>query len=199
MKALMISCTLKPSPALSNTEALAAFVADELRDGGVEVELNRLVDLHISPGVETEMGEGDQWPEVHRALLEADILVVLTPTWVGRPSSVAQKMLERMDAMMLELKGGLPVAYGKVAGVVCTGNEDGAHHVITEICGGLLDLGYTIPPQPWTYWNKGPGPGEDFLETDYRHGWSKKTGRQAARNLVAVAEALKIAKFQYEQ
>jgi hypothetical protein len=42
---------------------------------------------------------------------------------------------------------------------VVTGNEDGAHHVISEVTGGLGDIGYTIPGQAFTYWNKGPGPG----------------------------------------
>ena len=38
---------------------------------------------------------------------------------------------------------GRPVAYNRVAGVVVTGNEDGAHHVISEISGALADIGYT--------------------------------------------------------
>lgn len=34
-----------------------------------------------------------------------------------------------------------PVAYNRVAGVLVTGNEDGAHHVISEISGALGDIG----------------------------------------------------------
>ena len=43
--------------------------------------------------------------------------------------------------------GGRPIAFDKVAGVVVTGNEDGAHHCIAEIAGALNDIGYTIPGQ----------------------------------------------------
>jgi multimeric flavodoxin WrbA len=191
MKALIINCTLKPSPAASNTEALAAVVADKLRAEEVEVREVRAVDLEIKPGVETDMGEGDEWPPIHDALLDAEILVMATPTWLARPSSVAQRVLERMDAMIAETDDSeRPVAYGKVAGVVVTGNEDGAHHVISEVTGALIDIGFTIPGQAWTYWNRGPGPGKSYLEDDAGHEWSKTTGETAAQNLVAVAKAL---------
>jgi hypothetical protein len=79
-----------------------------------------------------------------------------------------------------------------VAGVVVTGNEDGAHHVISEVAGALGDIGFTIPGQSWTYWNKGPGPGEDYSETEEGHEWSHETGRAAAANLVAVAHSLAV-------
>lgn len=187
----MVNCTLKRSPERSNTDSLGAVVVQALRDRGVEVSTLRLVDLHIPPGVVTDLGEGDQWPQVHAQLLASDILVVATPTWLGHPSSIAQRMLERMDAMLGETDDeGRPVAYNKVAGVVVTGNEDGAHHVIAEVAGGLADLGYTIPGQAWTYWNRGPGPGPSFMETDEGHEWSVTTGKTMAANLHAVAQAL---------
>jgi multimeric flavodoxin WrbA len=190
LKALAISCTLKPNPGPSNTEQLAETILGGLREAGVEVELVRAVDHAIAPGVETDMGEGDEWPAIHTKLLEAEILVIVTPTWIGRPSSIAQRVLERMDAMISETDDDeRPVAYNRVAGVVVTGNEDGAHHVISEVAGALIDIGYTIPGQAWTYC-KGPGPGEDYSETDEGHDWSRETGETAAANLVAVAKAL---------
>ncbi|WP_129789743.1 flavodoxin family protein [Promicromonospora panici] len=191
MKALFISCTLKKSPEPSNTEALATVVADALRERGVTVEHLRLADLNIPPGVLTDLGDGDTWPGVHERLLGAEILVVATPTWLGRPSSIAQRMLERMDAMLSETaQDGTPVAYNRVAGVVVTGNEDGAHHVISEIGGALGDIGYTVPGQAWTYWNQGPGPGADYPQTEHGHEWSHSTGRLMAHNLYSVASAL---------
>ena len=78
----------------------------------------------------------------------------------------------------------------RVAGVVVTGNEDGAHHVISEVSGALADIGFTIPGRAWTYWNKGPGPGEDYSDTEEGRDWSHSTGRAAAANLLAVARAL---------
>lgn len=152
----------------------------------------RAVDLDIGPGVTSEpVHEGDAWPGVHDRLLESELLVIASPTWLGGPSSVAQGVLERMDAMMSETDDeGRPVACNRVAGVVVTGHEDGAHHVINEITGALEDIGYTIPGQAWTYWNQGPGPGPSFLDAERGRDWSRSTGRAMAANLVGVARAL---------
>ncbi len=191
MKAVVLNCTLKPSPQPSNTGALADVVASYLRDADVDVTAFRLADLNLPPGVETDMGDGDDWPRVHDAILAAEILVIASPTWVGRPSSLAQRALERLDAMISETDDtGRPVAYGRVAGVVVTGNEDGAHHVISELAGGMVDIGFTIPAQAWTYWHLGPGPGPDYLDDTKGHEWAHSTGRTMAANLVAVARAL---------
>ena len=191
MKALVLNCTLKPSPAVSNTEALVAVVTDALETEGVETEQIRLVDLAIKPGVSSDEGPGDDWPEVRERILASEILIVASPTWLGQPSSVAKRALERMDAMLSETDDeGRPVAYNRTAGVVVTGNEDGAHHVISEVCGALIDIGFTVPGQSWTYWNMGPGPGPSYLDTDQGHDWSESTGRMAVSNLVGVARAL---------
>ncbi len=191
MRVLIFNCTLKTSPDPSNTEALARIVIEELRKGGCETELIRAVDHAILPGVKSDMGAGDAWPEMRRKVLAADIVVMATPTWLGQPSSVCQRVLERMDAMISETgDDGRPVAFDKVGGVIVTGNEDGAHHIIANVAQALIDIGFTIPAQAWTYWNMGPGPGPDFTQTDHGHEWSERTGRNAARNMMAVAKAL---------
>jgi multimeric flavodoxin WrbA len=191
VKALVINCTLKPSPEPSNTHALAEVVGGELVAKGVEVEYVRAVDLNLPAGVKTDQGEGDEWPDVHAKLLQSEILIIAAPTWVGRPSSVAQRVLERMNAMIGETDSqDRPVAFGRVAGVVNTGNEDGAHHVIGEIAGALGDIGYTIPGNAWTYWHLGPGPGPDYLDDQRGHDWAHKTGRTMAANLYTTAKAL---------
>jgi multimeric flavodoxin WrbA len=192
LSALFLNCTLKPSPARSNTEALARVVINALEADGVACELIRLVDHDIRPGVSSNEGDGDEWPRVLEQVLAADILVFASPTWLGKPSSVAQRALERLDALISETDGdGRPVAYNRVAGFVVTGNEDGAHHVIGEIAGGLVDIGFTVPGQAWTYWNRGPGPGKSYLEDEAGREWSHTTGRAAASNLAAAARALR--------
>jgi multimeric flavodoxin WrbA len=192
LSAVVLSCTLKPSPAESNTEALAAVVIDALERDGVACESIRLVDVDVRPGVSSDEGGPDQWPGVRERIVSADILVIASPTWLGRPSSVAQRALERLDALISETDGaGRPIAYNRVAGFVVTGNEDGAHHVISELAGGLIDVGFTVPGQAWTYWNRGPGPGDSYLESEAGREWSQTTGRAAAANLAAVARALR--------
>jgi multimeric flavodoxin WrbA len=191
VRALILNCTLKPSPAESNTEALANVVAEALGGHGVEVDFVRVVDHDVHPGVTSDEGHGDEWPSIREKILAAEILVIASPTWLGKPSSVAQRVLERMDAMLAEQDDeGRPVAYNRVAGVVVTGNEDGAHHVIAEISTSLVDIGFTVPGQSWTYWNRGPGPGPSYLEEEAGREWSRTTGVAAASNLFAVAGAL---------
>jgi multimeric flavodoxin WrbA len=191
LRATVLNCTLKASPATSNTEALARVVMYALEEHGVETELIRVADHDVRPGISSDEGDGDEWPAIRERVLAAEILVIATPTWLGRPSSVAQRVLERMDAMLSETDDEeRPVAYNRVAGVVVTGNEDGAHHVISEVAGALIDIGFTVPGQAWTYWNRGPGPGDSYLDSDEGKDWSHSTGRAAAGNLVAVAAAL---------
>jgi len=191
VKALCLNCTLKPSPSESNTAALAQVVLEALESHGVETEMLRVVDHDVRPGVESDMGEGDAWPPIRQKILDAEILVMATPTWLGKPASVTQRVMERMDAMLGETDdAGRPVAYNHVAGVVVTGNEDGAHHVIAETHGSLIDIGFTVPGQSWTYWNMGPGPGPSYLESEAGKDWTHSTARACAQNLVAVARAL---------
>jgi multimeric flavodoxin WrbA len=192
MHATCLVCTLKRSPEPSNAESLAQVVLTALREQGVTTDVIRLADHRIDPGVVSEaVSDGDEWPAIRERILAADILVVATPTWLGQPSSVSKRALERMDALISETRDdGTPIAYNRVAGVVVVGNEDGAHHVISEINGALNDIGYTLPGQNWTYWNKGPGPGdEEWLSTDDKE-WSTTTGKAAAHNLLAAVKAL---------
>ncbi len=194
MRATILNCTLKASPATSNTEALARVVVQGLEAEGVTTETIRVVDHDVRFGVSSDEGDGDEWPAIRARILTSEILVLATPTWLGQPSSVAKLVLERMDAMLSETdEDGLPVAYNRVAGFVVTGNEDGAHHVIAELAQAVVDIGFTVPGQAWTYWNMGPGPGPSYLESDHGHDWSRTTGLAAAQNLVAVARALQAA------
>ena len=191
MKALILNCTLKASPETSNTEALARVLVEEWRKDGVESEIVRLVDLDIKPGVKSDEGGGDAWPQVRGKIAKADILVIATPTWLGHMSSVAQRALERMDGLFSEMDDqGRTIVMGKVAGVVVTGNEDGAHHIVATVSQGLIDLGFTVPGQSWTYWHLGPGPGPDYTETPQAHDYSDKLARNAARNLAWAARTL---------
>ena len=193
MRALVLNCTLKPSPEPSSTAALAQVVLDALKERGVETEMIRVVDHVVDPGVvSTAVTDGDTWPALRARVVAAEILIIATPTWLGQHSSVCQRVLERMDAMLSETReDGRPLAYDRVAGVVVTGNEDGAHHIIAVVSQMLIDIGYTVPGQAWTYWNKGPGPGDEVYLNSDETTWSDTTALTAAQNLHAVAAALK--------
>jgi multimeric flavodoxin WrbA len=191
MRALILNATLKGSPETSNTEALARVLMAQLEAEGVSTDMVRLVDLDIKPGVKTDEGPGDAWPGIYEKIYAADILVIATPTWLGQMSSVAKRALERMDAILSETDDeGRSIVMGKVAGVVVTGNEDGAHHIVATVSQALIDIGYTVPGQSWTYWHLGPGPGPNYTDTPQAHDYSDRVARNAARNLVHVARAL---------
>jgi multimeric flavodoxin WrbA len=195
MNAVVLNCSLKSTPDASNTEALANVVLQALRDEGVSGEIVRVVDHQVDPGVVSEpQSDGDEWPAIREKVVAADIVIVATPTWLGQISSVCKRALERMDAFLSETKDdGRPIAYDKVAGFVVTGNEDGAHACIAQMAQAMIDLGFTVPGQAWTYWNKGPGPGDEEYLTSSEVDWSNTTGKTAAQNMLAVARALRSA------
>ena len=164
LRALVLNCTLKPSPAESSSQLLAQQVLDALATHDVHGESIRIVDHDVKPGVEADMGDGDEWPIIRDRVLAADILVFATPTWMGHMSSVAQRVLERLDAEISETDDeGRPLLSGKVAVVAVVGNEDGAHAIIADAFQGLNDVGFNVPSQGGVYWN-----GEAMQSTDYK-------------------------------
>jgi multimeric flavodoxin WrbA len=192
LTALALTCTLKPSPAPSSSDKIATQVLDELRGHGVPGELVRVVDFDVRPGVETDMGDGDQWPRLRERVLAADILVLSTPTWVGHPSSVAQRVMERLDADLSETDDqGRPSMYGKVAVVAVVGNEDGAHKIIADCFQALNDIGFTIPASGGTYWNSEAMNPKDYLDLDSTPDAVASTNKKLAANAVHLARLLK--------
>jgi multimeric flavodoxin WrbA len=152
---LALNCSLKPDGP-SNTDLLLRQSLDALAKHGVTAadEVVRVAALDIHPGVTSEArGPGDDWPALRERVLAADILLLGTPIWLGSPSSVCRRVLERMDAFLSETDDeGRMVSFGKVAGVVVTGNEDGAHNVSAQLYQGLSDVGFTIPTNATAYW-----------------------------------------------
>ncbi|TDE89215.1 flavodoxin family protein [Occultella glacieicola] len=164
LSAVMLNCTLSPSPADSSTDVLGRQVLDSLAEHGVSGSQVRVVDRDVRPGVELDMGEGDEWPAIREQIMDSDILILATPTWMGQQSSVAQRVFERLDAELSETDDeGRLLTFGKVAVVVVVGNEDGAHHISAVAYQCLNDVGFTIPAQGVTYWN-----GEAMHTVDYK-------------------------------
>ncbi|WP_345750966.1 flavodoxin family protein [Microbacterium rhizophilus] len=164
MRALAFNCTLTPSPEPSSTALLNSQVLEALASHGVTGEQVRVVDHDVRPGVLDDMGNGDEWPALRRKVLDAGILVFGTPTWMGHMSSVAQRVLERLDnELSVTDDAGRPILAGKVAVTVVVGNEDGAHGITADLYQALVDVGFTIPSQGGVYWN-----GEAMQTTDYK-------------------------------
>jgi len=155
LKVLALNCTLKRTGEQSSTDRLVGEVLAKLLEAGCEPDgpIVRVAALNILPGVKSDEGPGDDWPALRKRILAADILLFGTPIWLGQPSSVAKRVLERMDAFLGETdEQGRMVSFGRVALVAVVGNEDGAHHVSAELFQALADVGFTIPAGASVYW-----------------------------------------------
>lgn len=166
LTAIGINCTLKTKPGeASSTDEMIKLLGRELAKHHVDlVEVLRLSEFNILPGVNSDEGPGDDWPDLRRRILAADILIFGTPIWLGQLSSIAKRVLERMDAFLGETdeKGRMP-SFSKVAVAAIVGNEDGAHNVTASLFQALNDEGWTIPAGGACYWV-----GEAMQKTDFK-------------------------------
>ena len=193
IKAVALSCTLKPSPAESNTEDLLNKVLGHLEDLGAETEVVRVVDYNVPFGVESDLGDGDEWPQILEKLTAADIIIIATPIWFGVRGSVAQLVIERLDGTYRQIDaetGQFPL-YGKIAGVVVTGNEDGAHDASATTLYNLSHFGLVVPPNVDCYWVGDAGPGASYTEAGGdRHVYTNRGARLLAYNTYHFAKLM---------
>ena len=196
LTAVVLVGTLSPSPARSSSELLGRQVLEAMAPLGVTGTVIRLVDHDVRPGVEADMGPGDAWPAIRARILAADILVLATPIWMGQPSSVTKRALERLDAELSETDDqGRLLTYGKVAAVAVVGNEDGAHHTSAELFQALNDVGFTVPAAAVTYWVGRAMEGVDYQDLDETPETTAGTTATLAVNTVHLARLLRAAPY----
>jgi multimeric flavodoxin WrbA len=164
--AIAINCSLKSKgDEESSTDKMISVVAQALAAHGVALaDTIRIAEHNVMPGVSSDEGPGDAWPDIRRRILEHDILIFGTPIWLGQPSSVAKRVVERMDAFLGETDdhGRMP-SFGKIAVAAIVGNEDGGHNVTADLFQALNDEGWTIPAGAACYWV-----GEAMQKTDFK-------------------------------
>ena len=181
LRAYGLNCTLKSGDASSSTQKLLDQLLRALGKHDVETASDRVANFNVKPGVSADEGDGDEWPQLRKRIMEADILVVATPIWMGQPSSVCKRVLERLDAVLSEIDDdGRYPTFGKVAVAAVVGNEDGAHHCCAEIYQALTDVGFTIPGASPPYWV-----GEAMGSTDYQD--LERTPRKVAETVRTIA------------
>ncbi|TRX60503.1 flavodoxin family protein [Fulvivirga sp. M361] len=199
LKALYINCTLKKSPDTSNTKGLMDVSMNIMKEEGVSTEYLRFADHDIATGIQPDMTEHgwdkDEWPAIYKKIIEADILIIGTPIWLGERSSECTKLIERMYAMSGEQNDkGQYIYYGKVGSCVITGNEDGVKHCAQGILYAMQHLGYTIPPQADCGWVGEVGPGPSYLDEEANARENEFTNRNTTfmtYNLLHLANLLK--------
>ena len=196
LSAIALVCSLKRSPAESSSALMAEHVFEQLRGCGVKTEMLRCADYSILPGVETDMGDGDEWPKIRQRILDADILLLSTPVWLGHPSSITQRVLERLDAELSSTDdAGRPIMVGKVAIVAVVGNEDGAHKTVADCFQALDDIGFSIPAQGATYWNGEAMQTRDYKDLEEVPETVAKTTAAVARNAAHLAGVLRTEQY----
>lgn len=197
LQAISLNGTLKSGDGEpSSTERMLNLISAAMQGYEVTTRVVRLADCNILPGVRSDEGPGDDWPEIRKAIIEADILVAGTPIWLGQPSSLIKRAFERMDAFLGETdEKGRMVSYGRVAAVAVVGNEDGAHHVCAEAFQALNDVGFTIPANAAAYWVGAAMGSTDFADLDEVPENVTRSVEMLARNTVHVARLLKAAPY----
>ncbi len=193
LKAVALNATLKSTGGEpSSTDRMLSLIRSAMAKDGVETEILRLADYDIKPGVTSDEGDGDDWPVIRKKILDANILIIGTPIWLGQPSSVAKRALERMDAFLEETDDeGRMVSYGRVAAVAVVGNEDGAHHTSAEIYQALNDVGFTIAPNAVAYWVGEAMGSTNFVDLSDVPEVVTNTVNMLARNTVHLARLTK--------
>ncbi|HXR50474.1 MAG TPA: flavodoxin family protein [Verrucomicrobiae bacterium] len=167
LKAIFFNGTLTKSPDESHTDRLIKLSQSIMKKHGVKTELIRSIDHDIATGIWPDMREHgwetDAWPEIFKRVMDADILVLAGPIWLGDNSSQTKKIIERLYACSSILNPqGQYAYYGKAGGCLITGNEDGIKHCAMNILYSLQHLGYTIPPQADAGWIGEAGPGPSY-------------------------------------
>lgn len=205
IKVLILNCSLKPSSSDSHTQRLLNKVAGVMEAADAAVENLYVRDYEVPFGMvkdATKDGSAtkDDWPYIQKKVMEADILIIGTPIWLGVKSSVATLAIERLYAASADKnEKGQYLYYGKVGGCVVTGNEDGVKAVSSEVLYALQHIGYTIPPQADCGWIGEVGPGLSYGDTEkegdvpagYDNDFTNKNATIMAWNLLHTAAMLK--------
>lgn len=194
LKALFLNCTLKKSPATSNTSAFIQNAAKVFTELGVETEEIRVADHNVKLGNTSDEGPGDGWPAILEKVKACDIMIIATPVWRGDRSSVAKCVAERFDGIWNEgsEENGQYPTFNKVAGVMVDGNEDGAKKAISSICFDLSEHGFSLPVNAFTYYVGKAGPGPAYIEAEGdKHLFTNRTMYLMVHNLVHLAKILK--------
>lgn len=194
LSAIALNCSLKKSGGeASSTDAMIGVLAEAFAKHDVALaEALRIADYNVLPGVTSDEGEGDDWPKLREKILAHDILIFGGPIWMGQISSIAKRVLERMDAFLSETDdaGRMP-SYSKVAVAAIVGNEDGAHWSSSQLFQSLNDTGWTIPAVAACYWVGEAMGSVDFKDLEHRPQKVSQTAKMVAANAAHLAKLLK--------
>ena len=198
LSACAINCTLvKTGARKSSTDSMIDVLREHFAAHDVTVgKTIRIADHNVPPGVTSNEGKGDDWPAIRAQILAADILIFGTPIWMGQASSIAKRVLERMDAFLSETdEAGRMPSYSKVAVAAIVGNEDGAHWASSQLFQSLNDTGWTIPAVAACYWVGEAMHSTNFVDLEHRPRKVTETAKMVAANAAHLARLLKTSPY----
>jgi hypothetical protein len=79
--------------------------------------------------------------------------------------------------------------------VAVVGNEDGAHHISSQVFQALNDVGLSIPAQAATYWNGEAMHGTDYKDLEQTPEVTAGTNATVAANAAHLARLLSGANY----
>jgi multimeric flavodoxin WrbA len=195
LNAIILSGTLKIGSEISNTYLLSEFLAKHLLAYISKTEIIRLIDYEIRPGVYTKV-DSDDWPTIYEKIMAADIIIFATPVWWGIQSSLIQRVIERLDEIHDEIMDtGKSKLTNKVAGIIVTGDSDGAEHIIGNLANFFSALGFTLPPFGtltvlWPGLAKKSDKSKEEIQKYFKDSYTS-AAKKAAQNLTFMADLLK--------
>lgn len=154
-----------------------------------------MADYDIQPGVYTNIGS-DDWPAILEKILVADIIIFATPVWWGIQSSLIQRVIEWLDELHDEIMDtGKSKLTNKVAGIIVTGDSDGAEHIIGNLANFFSALGFAFPPFGtltvlWSGLAKKSDKSKKEISKYFKDNYTT-TAKKAAQNLTFMAGLLK--------
>lgn len=202
VRALILNCTQRRSPSRSQTQGLVDKAVALFEKDGVECEVIRVIDHDIEHEYwdkddDWNAGEKARRPEETPWLVDrmraADIVIFATPITGGMCTSMAHIVLQNLNHLEdFDDETGQFIFYNKVAGMLITGNEDGAAQVAANVLFNLTRLGFTVPPNCESYWLGPAGTGPGYFEAHGdRHFHTNKLLRYMTKNLTFYARLLK--------
>ena len=126
-------------------------------------------------------------------MLDADIFVLVTPIWMGQPSSVAKMVLERLDAELSETDDeGRQLTFGKVAAVGRRGQRGrGPPRRAPSSSRRSTTSASRLPAQAVTYWVGEAMQAVDYQDLDETPEKTAGTTEVLARHATHLARLLK--------
>ncbi|MCL5794849.1 MAG: flavodoxin family protein [Patescibacteria group bacterium] len=129
------------------------IIASELKLRPCEHHYSVNPKMCVHPCLITQTDKTDEMKKIYDAILYSDIIIFATPIYWGSHSSLAQKVIERLNSLENSCSVFKKVLVkNKIGGIMVLGHEDGYQHVVGNLMNFMTKLGVIFPPQAYAAW-----------------------------------------------